>query len=147
MFVDSIMAIRVARGKRQRSKGGQRAGRPGGAAATASAQGAVDEADPHGLEALSHRVLRARLKAAMATLIRQRGIRRVRLYKVKGHSGDVWNDYADSWAAHGRDGQDADTALELLAAMTKTATAEAAGHRLASHSADGQRRGGEAGVT
>ena len=143
--VDSIMAIRVARGKRQRSKKGQRAGQPGSNEATAS--GEADDADPHGLESLSHKVLRTRLKAAMATLVRQRGIRRVRLYKVKGHSGDVWNDYADSWAAHGRDGQNEDAALELLAAMTNTAAAEAAERRLAGQAVDGQSRGGEAGVT
>ena len=118
---------------------------PGSNEATAS--GEADDADPHGLESLSHKVLRSRLKAAMVTLIRQRGIRRVRLYKVKGHSGDVWNDYADSWAAHGRDGQSEDAALELLAAMTNTAAAEAAERRLAGQAVDGQSRGGEAGVT
>ena len=43
------------------------------------------------------------MQAAAHQLVRQKGQARVRLYKVKGHSGDPWNDLADTLAALGRE--------------------------------------------
>ena len=128
--IDSMLALRAAWGRRQRPtrpRKGERVEDPRDDP-NASLEALAEKHRHAGTYEKKHKVLHRNLAAAVAGLVRQRGAHRVRFYKVKGHSGDTWNDLADRWAGAGRDGCDEGALAELTTDVHTAASAERDGN-------------------